>query len=177
MLLCKTDYIHFRLIVNKNILPMWLAIYWNFSNLMFMLYMISMIIYLFWSHMCLGGLIFFQISSSDLFFVCTPVGDPRVAKRVDRKCLISLSHWVTFVDSVDIDILYFDVILNMDCLHSFYASTVCRNCVVKFCFPNEHVLERKKDILCLTVSLSRAITINMISKSHLTIYLRWGCGF
>lgn len=170
MLLRKTDYIHFRLIVNKNILPMLLPIYWKFSNLMFMLYMISMILYLFWSHMWLGGLKFFQMSSLVLFCCLYFCWWFIVAKRVDRKCVISLSHWVTFVDLVDLDIPYFDVILNMDFLRSFYASTDCRTCVVKFPFPNEPFLERKKDILCLGVSLSRVIKLEIwFRRVHLTI--------
>ena len=41
-----------------------------------------------------------------------------VAKRVYIKSLVSLSHKVTLVDLVELDILDFDVILTMDWLHS-----------------------------------------------------------
>mgnify|MGYP003624051582 CR=1 FL=1 len=77
------------------------------------------------------------------FSGCTPVGDSVVAKRVYRKCPISLSHRVTLVDLVELDMLDFDVILGMDWLHSCYASIDCRTRVVKFQFPNESILEWK----------------------------------
>ncbi len=79
----------------------------------------------------------------DPFSVSTPIGDSIVAKRVYRKCLVSLSHRVTLVDLVELDMLDFDVILGMDWLHSCYASIDCRTCVVKFQFPNEPILEWK----------------------------------
>ncbi|WMV41581.1 hypothetical protein MTR67_034966 [Solanum verrucosum] len=50
---------------------------------------------------------------------------------------------VTHVDFLEIDMLYFDVILGMDWLHSSYASIDCRIRVVKFQFPNEPILEWK----------------------------------
>uniref|UniRef100_M1DHG6 Gag-pol polyprotein n=1 Tax=Solanum tuberosum TaxID=4113 RepID=M1DHG6_SOLTU len=56
------------------------------------------------------------------FSVSNHVGDSIVAKRVYRKCLVSLSHRVTLVDLVELDLLDFDVILGMDWLHSCYAS-------------------------------------------------------
>ena len=37
--------------------------------------------------------------------------------------------------------VYFDVILGMDCLHACYTSIDCRNQVVKFKIPNEPVIE------------------------------------
>lgn len=109
--------------------------------------------------MCLGGLIFFLMSLLDLFFVSIHVGYSIVVKRIVRKCHVSLSHRVTLVDLVELDILYFYVILIMYCLHSFYVSTDCITRVVKFQFPNERVLERKKEIICLRVSLSLVIKL------------------
>jgi len=53
----------------------------------------------------------------DPFSVSTPIGEFIVAKGVYRKCLISLSHRVTHVDLVELDVLDFDVILVMDWLH------------------------------------------------------------
>ncbi|WMV41657.1 hypothetical protein MTR67_035042 [Solanum verrucosum] len=79
----------------------------------------------------------------DPFSISTPVGDSIVAKRVYRRCPISLSHIFTLVDLVELDMLDFDVILGMDWLHSCYASIDCRTHIVKFQFPNEPVLEWK----------------------------------
>jgi len=83
----------------------------------------------------------------DPFFVSTQVSNSIVAKRVYRKCSVSLSYRVTHVYLVEPDILDFDVILSMDWLHSCYASIDCRTRVVKFEFQNEHVLEWKGEIL------------------------------
>ncbi|WMV58727.1 hypothetical protein MTR67_052112 [Solanum verrucosum] len=55
---------------------------------------------------------------TDPFSDCTQVGDSIVAKRVYKKCPISLSHRVTHVDLVELDILEFDVILGMDWIHA-----------------------------------------------------------
>ncbi|WMV37562.1 hypothetical protein MTR67_030952 [Solanum verrucosum] len=68
----------------------------------------------------------------DPFSDCTQVGDSIVAKRVYKKCPISLSYRVTHVDLVELDILEFDVILGMDWIHACNASIDCRTRVVKF---------------------------------------------
>ena len=47
------------------------------------------------------------------------------------------------MDSVDLDMVYFKVILGIDWLHACYASIFCRTRVVKFNFPNERILEWK----------------------------------
>ncbi|WMV24599.1 hypothetical protein MTR67_017984 [Solanum verrucosum] len=75
------------------------------------------------------------------FSVSTPVGDSVVAKRVYRRCPISLYHIVTLIDLVELDMIDFDIILGMDWLHSSYAFIDCRTRVVNFQFPNELVLE------------------------------------
>ncbi|KAH0727836.1 hypothetical protein KY290_003558 [Solanum tuberosum] len=88
----------------------------------------------------------FEILSDVLeepFSVCTPVSDSVVAKRVYRSCPISLSHKVTLVDLVEIDMLDYDVLLGMDWLHASYAYIDCRTRVVKFQFANESTLELK----------------------------------
>uniref|UniRef100_M1DLT6 Gag-pol polyprotein n=1 Tax=Solanum tuberosum TaxID=4113 RepID=M1DLT6_SOLTU len=77
------------------------------------------------------------------FSVSTPIGESVIAKRVYRDCPISLSHRVTLVDLVELDMLDFDVILEMDWLHACFASIDCRTRVVKFQFPNEPILEWK----------------------------------
>ncbi|KAH0689089.1 hypothetical protein KY289_016447 [Solanum tuberosum] len=77
------------------------------------------------------------------FSVSTPVSDSVVAKRVYRKCPVSLSHRVTLVELVELYILDFDIILGMDWLHACYATIDCRTRVVRFQFPNEPILEWK----------------------------------
>jgi len=89
----------------------------------------------------------------ETFSISTPVGDLVVAKRVFRRCPIFLSHRVTLVDLVELDMLDFDVILVMDWLNVCYASIDCRTRVVKFQFPNEPILEWKGEIICLEVNL------------------------
>ena len=77
------------------------------------------------------------------FSVSTPVGDSVVAKRVNKRCPISFCNRVTFVDLIELDMLYFDVILGMDGLHACFAFINCRTRVVKFQFPNEPIFEWK----------------------------------
>jgi len=48
------------------------------------------------------------------FSVSTPVGDSVVAKRLYRRCPIFLSHRVTLIDLVELDMIDFDVIFGMD---------------------------------------------------------------
>ena len=47
------------------------------------------------------------------------------------------------VDFLELDMVDFNVILGMDCLHSCFASIDCRIGVVKFNFSNEPVLDWK----------------------------------
>ncbi len=68
----------------------------------------------------------------DYFSVSTPIGESIVAKRVYRNYPISLSHRVTHIDLVELDMLDFDVILGMNWLHSCSASIDCRTRLVKF---------------------------------------------
>lgn len=77
------------------------------------------------------------------FSVSTPVSDSIVAKRVYKKCPISLSRKVTNVKRVELGILYFDFILSMDWLCSCYAFINWRTQLVKFQFPNDPILERE----------------------------------
>ena len=52
------------------------------------------------------------------FKVTTPVGDLVVAKRVYRNCPIMLPNRVTHVELVELDMVDFNIILGMDCLHA-----------------------------------------------------------
>ncbi|KAH0765134.1 hypothetical protein KY285_001005 [Solanum tuberosum] len=98
------------------------------------------------------------------FNVSTPVGDSLVVKRVYRRCQISLSHKVTLVDLVELDMLYFDMILGMDWLHAYFASIDCRTLV-------EDDLERLllpcfrvRDEDSKTPSLESVHVVNELSK-------------
>ena len=66
------------------------------------------------------------------FYVCTPMGDTLVAKRVNRKCHVMLPNRVILVDLLEHDMFDFDLILGMDLLHDCFASIDCRTRVVKF---------------------------------------------
>ena len=80
---------------------------------------------------------------SELFIVSTPVGESVIAKWVYRNCPIMLPQNVSYVNTVELDMLDFDIIFCMDWLHACFASIVCRTRVVKFNFPKEPVLEWK----------------------------------
>ena len=71
----------------------------------------------------------------------TPVGVSIIVRKVYRNYPIIISQKVTLVDLVELGMMDFDVILDMDWLHSCYASVDCRNRIVHFQFPNEPVLE------------------------------------
>ena len=43
-------------------------------------------------------------------------------------------------DLVELPMHDFDVILDMDWIHNFYACMDCRSRVLRFCFPNENEL-------------------------------------
>ena len=62
---------------------------------------------------------------SESFLVCTQVDDPVIARRVYRNCLVTVSQKVTSVYLVELEMVYFDVILGMDWLPSCYASVDC----------------------------------------------------
>ena len=56
------------------------------------------------------------------FSIITPMGDSVVAKRAYISYPIIFPSRVTLVDLVELDILYFNVILGMDWLHDCFAS-------------------------------------------------------
>lgn len=58
----------------------------------------------------------------DPFSVCTPIGASMLAKRVYRKCPVSLSHRVSLVNLVKLDMLKFYIILGKEWLNECYAS-------------------------------------------------------
>ena len=67
----------------------------------------------------------FEISSKEIpesLQVSTPVGEAVVAKQVYKKCPIIFLHKIIFTDLIKLDMVDFDIILGMYCLHSCYAS-------------------------------------------------------
>ena len=81
----------------------------------------------------------------DIFYetciVSTQVGESVVAKWVYRNFSIMFPNKVSYVDLLELDILDFDVILGMDCLHAYFSSICCMTRMVSFSFPNEHYVE------------------------------------
>ena len=69
---------------------------------------------------------------SEPFSVSTLIGDPVIARQVYRKCPVKVSQKVTSADLVKLEMVDFDVILDMDWLHSFYALVDCRTRIVRF---------------------------------------------
>ena len=72
------------------------------------------------------------------------MGELVVSKRLYRSCPILLPNRVSYVDLVELDMLDFDIILGMYCLHACFAFIYCRTRVVRFNFPNEPVVELKR---------------------------------
>ena len=88
----------------------------------------------------------------------TSVSELVVAKGVYRNCPIMLPDRVSYVDIVELYMLDYDIILGMDWFHTFFASIECRSRVLKFSFPNERVVERKRG--------------NCIPRGHVISYLK-----
>ena len=76
----------------------------------------------------------------DPIVVSTPLGENVRTDRVYKDYPIVVSGKTMFVDSVELPMHDFDVILCMDWLQNYYACLDCRSRVVRFCFPNEEGL-------------------------------------
>ena len=50
-------------------------------------------------------------------------------------------------DLVKLDILDFDVVLSLHKLHACYASFYCTTVLIKFQFPNDQVLDLKRNLV------------------------------
>ena len=68
----------------------------------------------------------------------------------------NVANRVSYVDLVELGILYFDVVLGIDWFHACFTSIDCRTRVARFNFPNEPVVEWKRKILILDFILSLA---------------------
>ncbi|XP_070054963.1 uncharacterized protein [Nicotiana tomentosiformis] len=77
------------------------------------------------------------------FEVCTPVGDPVIARRVYRDYIVLVLSRSTVADLIELDMVEFDVIMGMNWLASCYANVDCRSKMVRFQFLGEPVLEWK----------------------------------
>ena len=60
---------------------------------------------------------------------------------------------VSYVEIVELDMLYIDIILSIDWLHPFFASIYIRTRVVKFKYPNDPILEWIGEFLLLEIVL------------------------
>lgn len=77
----------------------------------------------------------------ELYEVSNPVGESTIAWRFYRSCPISVLHKDISCDLVELSMVEFDLILEMDWLYVSYASIDCRYLRFKFHFPNEPVHE------------------------------------
>ena len=78
---------------------------------------------------------------SESFSVSAPRGESILAERVYPDFPVSINHKSTIADLIELDMVDFDVILDMDLLHACYASIDYRTWVVKFQIPNDRVIE------------------------------------
>ncbi|WMV13973.1 hypothetical protein MTR67_007358 [Solanum verrucosum] len=74
------------------------------------------------------------------FYVTLPAGDSIVARRVYRNFPISVSHILTHVDLIALDMLDFDIILEVDWIYSCYASIDCNTHFFTFKVPNDLII-------------------------------------
>ena len=76
-----------------------------------------------------------------------------------------LPNKVSYVDLVELDMLYFGIILGMDWLDACFASIYCRTRVVRFKFPNKHIVELKeRNSITRGRIISRPKACKIISK-------------
>ena len=62
----------------------------------------------------------------------TPVGDSILSKEIYRGCVVPICGREILVDLIAFDMVDFNIIFEMDWLHSCYDSVDCRNSVVQF---------------------------------------------
>ena len=77
----------------------------------------------------------------ELFCVSTPIGKSILAERVYHDCPVFVSHSSIVTDLIELDMVYFYVILGMDWLHACYGSIDCRTRVIKFQIPYDPVIK------------------------------------
>ncbi|XP_059290828.1 uncharacterized protein LOC132044350 [Lycium ferocissimum] len=80
------------------------------------------------------------------FEVSTPVGDPTIAKRVYRDCVVIICNRHTIADLIELDMVDFDVIMGMDCYKeqitfqrsSYHQLRVKKNDILKTTFRTRY---------------------------------------
>ena len=77
---------------------------------------------------------------SEPLIILTPLRESILVERVYCYCMLSVNHRSTMADLVELNMVYFDVILGIDWLHACYGSVDCKTRVIKFQFPNKLVL-------------------------------------
>lgn len=84
-----------------------------------------------------------QKTLKEPFSVSTSVGDPLISRHVYKSFPFIVSPKISLVDLVELEIVDFDIIVDMDFLHSFDARVGCRTRIVRLHFPNEALLAWK----------------------------------
>ena len=77
------------------------------------------------------------------FYFSIPVGESIIAERFYHDCPIFIHHKNVVADLVQLDMVDFEVIVGMDWLHVFYASTDYRIWAVMFQIHNEPAIEQE----------------------------------
>ncbi|XP_070050877.1 uncharacterized protein [Nicotiana tomentosiformis] len=101
------------------------------------------------------------------FEVSTPVGNPVIARRVYKDCIVVVHSSSTVADLIEIDMVKVDIIMGMDWLASCYANVDCRSKMVRFQFPGESVLEWKGNTALPRDSGDTGVTIQDTTTSSL----------
>lgn len=86
----------------------------------------------------------FEINSKKIpepFLICTVVGESDIAKKIYKRCPITVLHKIMLEDLIELDMVDFVLILSMDWFHSYYPSIDYVTQVVKFQFTDEPVFE------------------------------------
>ncbi|XP_070032124.1 uncharacterized protein [Nicotiana tomentosiformis] len=87
------------------------------------------------------------------FYVSTPVGESIVAMGFYRDCIITMHGRDTTTNLIELVMVDFDVIMEMDWIYSCFAKLDFRTITVRFEFPDEPVIELKGDDVMLRVGL------------------------
>ncbi|XP_070036472.1 uncharacterized protein [Nicotiana tomentosiformis] len=79
------------------------------------------------------------------FSASTPIGKSIVVTCIYRGCVIMVHGRDTVSDLIELGMVDFDVIMEMDWHYSYFAKLDCQTRTVRFEFPNEPVIEWKRD--------------------------------
>ncbi|XP_070010240.1 uncharacterized protein [Nicotiana sylvestris] len=79
------------------------------------------------------------------FLVSTPVGESITIVRVYRGCVVTIRGRDTAADLIELGMVDFDVRIGIDWLYSCFAKLDCWTRTIRLEFPNEPVIEWKRD--------------------------------